>query len=335
MNKAAPPTISVIVPVYNVERYLPMCLESVVLQHMSSYEVIMVDDGSTDGSGAICAKFAERYPEFKVIHKENGGVAAARNRGIEEAKGEYILFLDSDDFLVPDAIKPLLELARDNNLDVLGFSYLTVPEETTSATEVSFETPQKLEVLNGYDYISSCNYTAQVWWYLVRRELLIKNNLLLPVGHVLEEAAFNMRLFLKAERLAQVPNVAYCYRNRASSIMHNADEEHVSKMLDDYIFAASSMNEAIEEYRDKLHGECYERCRTRRDSYVLFGAVRAFKLGKVKEYLQKAKEQELYPINRLSEVDYPGFKFKLLHWFVSKPRLWNLLSIIYKTIKNK
>ena len=227
MHKTENPTISVIVPVYNVERYLPVCLESIVQQHLSDYEVIMVDDGSTDGSRAICDEFAEHYPEFRVIHKENGGVAAARNRGIEEAKGEYILFLDSDDFLVPDAIKPLLELAKENELDVLGFSYLTVPEETTSAPEVSFETPQKLEVLNGYDYIARFNYTAQIWWYLVRRELLIKNNLQLPAGHVLEEAAFNMRLFLKAERLAQVPNVAYCYRNRPSSIMHNTDEEHV------------------------------------------------------------------------------------------------------------
>lgn len=333
MHKTEPLAISVIVPVYNVERYLPMCLESIVQQQLADYEVILVDDGSTDGSAAICDEFAEQYPEFRVIHKGNGGVAAARNRGIEEAKGEYILFLDSDDFLVPDTIKPLLELAQDNDLDVLGFSYLTVPEETTSAPEVSFRTPQKIEILNGYDYIARFNYTAQVWWYLVRRELLIKNNLLLPVGHVLEEAAFNMLLFLKAERIAQAPNVAYCYRNRPSSIMHNADEEHVSKMLDDYIFAASSMNEAIEEYRDKLHGECYERCRTRRDSYVLFGAIRAFKLGKVKEYLQKAKEQEFYPIKGLSEVDYPGFKFKLLHWFVSKPWLWNALSKIYKIVK--
>ena len=333
MNKAAPPTISVIVPVYNVERYLPMCLESIVQQCMDDYEVILVNDGSTDSSGAICDEFAAKHSEFRNIYQKNQGVASARNRGVEEAKGEYILFLDSDDFLVPDAIKPLLELAKENELDVLGFSYLTVPEETTSAPEVSFETPQKLEVLNGYDYIARFNYTAQIWWYLVRRELLIKNNLLLPVGHVLEEAAFNMRLFLKAERLAQVPNVAYCYRNRPSSIMHNTDEEHVSKMLDDYIFAASSMNEAIEEYRDMLHGECYERCRTRRDSYVLFGVVRAFKLGKVKEYLQKAKGQELYPIKRLSDVDYPGFKFKLLHWFVSKPWLWNALSKIYKIVK--
>ena len=194
-------------------------------------------------------------------------------------------------------------------------------------------------VLTIYNQQSFCRQqlpsdnNVDYYFTLAGKKFCLKNNLQLPVGHVLEEAAFNMRLFLKAERLAQVPNVAYCYRNRSSSIMHNTDEEHVSKMLDDYIFAASSMNDAIEEYRDKLHGECYERCRTRRDSYVLFGAVRAFKLGKVKEYLHKAKEQELYPIKRLSEFDYPGFKFRLFHWFVSKPWLWNALSKIYRIVK--
>ena len=329
MNKAATPTISVIVPVYNVERYLPMCLESVVLQHMSSYEVIMVDDGSTDGSGAICAKFAERYPEFKVIHKENGGVAAARNLGIKEAKGEYILFLDSDDFLIPDSMSSLLELAQVNKLDVLGFGYCTVPEDTTVAPSTNTDEQQQIKILCGEEYIAHYNYTAQVWWYLVRRDILIDNNLQLPVGRVLEEAAFNMRLFLMAKRLTQVTTVAYCYRNRASSIMHLTDEKHVNKMLGDYIYAASSMNEAMKEFSDTLHEDSYERCRTRRDSYVLFGAIRAFKLGKVKEYLKDAKNKKLYPFERLSEKDYPGAKFKVLHWLVTKPRLWRLLSSAY------
>ncbi len=326
-------SLSIIIPVYNVERYLPVCLESIVQQHLSGFEVIMVDDGSTDDSARICDEFAEQHSQFRVIHESNSGVAAARNRGIEEAKGEYILFLDSDDFLVPDAIKPLLELARGYDLDVLGFGYRVVPENVASAPLAGTERPQHIQILDGFEYISHYNYTAQVWWYIVRRDVIIKNNLRLPVGHVLEEAAFNMRLFLKSKRLAQVPNVAYCYRNRASSIMHNADKEHVSMMLADYIFAASSMNEAIEEYRSKLHDECYERCRTRRDSYVLFGAVRAFKLGKVKEYLHEAKRNNLYPFKKLSEVDYPGLKFKLLHHIISKPRLLIILSTMYRLFK--
>ena len=167
----------------------------------------------------------------------------------------------------------------------------------------------------------------------MRREHLLESGVSFPVGHVLEEAAFNMKLFLKTKRMAQVPNVAYCYRNRASSIMHVTDHEHVSRMLGSYIYAAASINNVMKEYSEQLQGDCYERCRTRRDSYVLFGAIRAFKIGKVKEYIEEVKENDLYPFKALSEIDYPGAKFKLLHWCVTKPCLWRFLSTIYRIVK--
>ena len=331
MHKTETPTISVIVPVYNVERYLPMCLESIVQQCMDDYEVILVNDGSTDSSGAICDEFAAKHSEFRNIYQKNQGVASARNRGVEEAKGEYILFLDSDDYLVPGTISRLLQLATKNKLDVLGFGYNNVAENDIVTEIKANNVPEDIEVLNGVDYISHFNYTAQVWWYLVRRELIMKNNLSLPEGHILEEAGFNLRLFLYAERMSQVSTIAYCYRNRATSIMHDNDKDHVSEMLDDYLYAAQDMDSIIEEKRNIMSDECYERSRTRRDSYVLFGAIRAFKLGKVKEYLKEAKSLNIYPFERLSEKDYPGAKFKLLHWLVTKPRLWRFLSSVYNT----
>lgn len=322
-------SISIIIPVYNVERYLKVCLESVAQQHLSDYEVIMVDDGSTDGSGAICDKYATKYPQFRVVRQKNQGVASARNRGVAESTGEYILFLDSDDFLVPGIVVPLLHLASDNQLDVLGFGYKNVPEDTLGIETTANNVPENIEIMNGIDYISRHNYTAQVWWYLVRREIVVSNHLSLPDGRVLEEAGFNLRLFLSAKRMSQVPTVAYCYRNRTTSIMHDNGKEHVSKMLGDYLYAAQDMDSVIKENRDIMTNNCYERCCTRRDSYVLFGAIRAFKLGKVREYIQEAKSLNVYPFERLSEKDYPGAKFKLLHWLVTKPRLWRLLSSIY------
>jgi len=322
--------LSIIIPVYNVERYLPMCLESVVQQHLSDYEVILVDDGSTDISGTICDEYVEKHLEFKVIHKQNQGVAAARNTGIREATGEYIMFLDSDDFLVPNAITPLLEIAEKNNLDVLGFAYVTVPENIINAPQTDQFKSQNIEVFNGVDYIARHNYTAQVWWYIVRRKVIIDNGLFLPVGHVLEEAAFNLRLFMSAKRLAQVENIVYCYRERSTSIMHMTSSEHMTRMLDDYIYAASSINDVLDEYGEKINGDCHERCRTRRDSYVLFGAIKAFKLGKVKEYISKAREHELYPFKKLDEKDYPGVKFKVLHWCITKPLLWRAMSSVFK-----
>lgn len=289
----------------------------------------MVDDGSTDGSGAICDEYAAKYPQFRVVHQENQGISAARNAGVTEAKGKYLLFLDSDDFLVPNSLSILLELANKNNLDVLGFNLIYVAENCNESPIKQSEMQDHVEVMSGFEYMARNNFVAQVWWYVVRRELIVGNDIKFPVGHMLEDAAFNVRLFSRAQRMAQVPNAIYCYRQRPTSIMNNSNKSHRLKLMRDYLFAAKDVDDTINSNRSSMTQACYERCCTRRDSYVLFGAIRAFKLGKVREYIQEAKKLNVYPFERLSEKDYPGAKFKLLHRLVIKPRLWRLLSSIY------
>ena len=150
---------------------------------------------------------------------------------------------------------------------------------------------------------------------------------------MLEDAAFNLRLFSKAQRMAQVPYVVYCYRQRPESIMHNKDKVHQQRLMWDYLYAANDVDNVLSEEGNKMNIDCYRRCRSRRDSYVFFGAIRAFKLGKVKNYLQEAKNKNLYPFMRLSEKDYPGIKFKVLHWCITKAWLWNSMSAIYRIFK--
>ena len=106
------PLISVIVPIYDVESYLPKCVESVLRQTYTNLEIILVDDGSPDNSGKICDDFAARDPRVRVIHKENGGLSSARNAGLDAAHGEYITFLDSDDWIAEDAYEHLLSVLR-------------------------------------------------------------------------------------------------------------------------------------------------------------------------------------------------------------------------------
>ena len=326
-------SISIIIPVYNVERYLPVCLESIVQQFMDDYEVILVDDGSTDSSGAICNEYADRHPQFHVIHQQNQGISAARNTGIVESKGKYLLFLDSDDFLVPNSLSIMLELANKNNLDVLGFSLTYVTEDCNEYPVKQSATPELAEVMSGFDYMARNNYVAQVWWYITRRELIVENDIKFPEGHMLEDAAFNVRLFSKTQRMAQVPNIVYCYRQRPESIMHNRDKEHQLRLMWDYLYAASDVGTVLNDVDSKMNEKCYDRCRSRRDSYVFFGAIRAFKLGKVNEFLRQAREKKLYPFERLSEKDYPGTKFKVLHWCITKAWLWRTLSFFYKIFK--
>ncbi|MBQ6907379.1 MAG: glycosyltransferase [Clostridia bacterium] len=119
MSKA----VSIIVPVYNIEPYLPVCLESLISQTYSNIEIILINDGSTDRSGEICKQFAENCYKIKVFSKENSGVSAARNDGLDIASGEYILFVDGDDFIDADCVKKLVHIAEDNNADAVIFEY--------------------------------------------------------------------------------------------------------------------------------------------------------------------------------------------------------------------
>ena len=120
--------VSVIVPVYNVEAFLTKCVDSLLAQDLpaSDYEIILVDDGSTDDSGALCDDFAAAYGNIFVIHQANRGLSGARNAGIPAAMGEYILFVDSDDFLEPNVLGGLVKLMEDKDLDILRFNYQNV-----------------------------------------------------------------------------------------------------------------------------------------------------------------------------------------------------------------
>ena len=116
--------VSIIVPVYNIERYLPQCMNSLFAQTAPDFEVILVDDGSTDGSAALCDQYAKQDARVQVIHKKNGGLSSARNAGLDAATRLYLLFLDGDDYLAPSAIQSLLEIASANaDFDFIQFQY--------------------------------------------------------------------------------------------------------------------------------------------------------------------------------------------------------------------
>lgn len=108
-NKRQDTVLSIIVPVYNVEKYLKTCINSLLEQKLDAYEIILVDDGSTDSSGGICDEYAKKHEKIQVIHKKNGGLSSARNTGIENAVGKYIGFVDSDDYIMPEMYKNLIE----------------------------------------------------------------------------------------------------------------------------------------------------------------------------------------------------------------------------------
>lgn len=220
-------TISIIVPVYKVEEYLDCCIQSIVDQTYRDLEIILVDDGSPDGCGAMCDAWAEKDGRIKVIHKENGGLSDARNAGLEMAEGKYIAFVDSDDWIRPEMYEKLLAAMEKEKADISACNILSCFPDGESAygcDEYTVGDPEKILSML-YD---DTKYPVCAWNKLYRRELW--DALRFPVGKICEDAFTTYRLVDKARKIVQIPEALYCYRIRESSIMTS---EFSAKRMDE------------------------------------------------------------------------------------------------------
>lgn len=207
------PLISVIVPVYRVEEYLERCVKSILSQTYKNLEVILVDDGSPDQCPAICDACAEKDARVKVIHQENKGLSGARNAGIDAASGEYLAFVDSDDYVNPHFIEELYQLLQDTGCAIgqCRFSYVKgdgLVEEGDSAFCI-YRGESLMEQLYGPEEKATCFVVA--WNKLYRAELFKETGIRYPEGRIHEDEATTYRLFHEAKKLAFLDRALYGY----------------------------------------------------------------------------------------------------------------------------
>jgi glycosyltransferase involved in cell wall biosynthesis len=207
--------ISVIIPIYKVEEYLDECVTSVVNQTYSDLEIILVDDGSPDNCPQMCDEWAGKDNRIKVIHKVNGGLSDARNAGIEIATGEYIAFVDSDDFIKPDMIEKLRAALAKADADIAACGILTCEGETQTAWGCRdlVGTPEQIYEL----LYNDTAYPVAAWNKLYRKSCW--ETLRFPVGKTCEDAFTTYQLIHNARRIVMIPEALYCYRIRPGSIM--------------------------------------------------------------------------------------------------------------------
>lgn len=214
--------ISVIVPVYNVEEYLPRCVDSILNQTCENLEIILVDDGSPDGSGAICDGYAARDARIRVIHQQNGGLSAARNAGIDVASGDYLAFVDSDDFLEPDAYERMLAAAKKFDVPIVVAGRWDVSGKTGAKTKglcPKVEEKISAQELVGRIFLwDHCDSSACD--KLFARDLF--ETVRFPLGVVSEDLAVMYRVLLQAEAAAMLPAPLYNYCHRPGSISGKA-----------------------------------------------------------------------------------------------------------------
>lgn len=224
--------ISVIVPVYKVELYLNRCIESLVRQTYKYLEIILVDDGSPDECPNICDKWSEKDNRIRVIHKMNGGLSSARNAGLAVAKGEYIAFLDSDDWIHTEFIEHLYTTIKDYKVDIAACDIRWVytenqDEEKNKPSAKVYSAEEALETL-----INGETFRAVAWNKLYHKNLLIDERF--EAGRYHEDEFFTYRIMAKASKLAYVNEKLYYYFQREGSIMNSISYKHLDA-LDAYL----------------------------------------------------------------------------------------------------
>jgi glycosyltransferase involved in cell wall biosynthesis len=238
--------ISIIVPVYNVEAYLENCLKSLLEQDLppTDCEIIMVDDGSPDGSAKVIEHYRESHPNIKLIRQQNGGVSAARNAGINAAKGKYIFFVDADDAIYPNVLKTLYDRAEQDNLDLLYVKMEYFGTDGKYQGEFKMDSP-KTEILDGFNH-QRRGFIASVY----RTETIgdIRFVTGIPIG---EDAIFNIMVHTVAQRVSYLDIPVYKYTMRDESAV-NSDSRKNSRAFAGYLKSLASLKDYLDQNRHRF-----------------------------------------------------------------------------------
>ncbi|MBR2423269.1 MAG: glycosyltransferase [Oscillospiraceae bacterium] len=216
MNKLE--LVSVIVPIYRVEKYIESCIESIMNQTYRELQIILVDDESPDRCGEICDRYAAMDPRILVLHRKNGGAAAARNAGLRAATGAYIAFVDSDDYLEPDAYEHMVRTLEDSGADIVqaGFRNVYVNAAQVHPGETA---PREYSTAAYLTHFTE-DWTCALCWDKLFRQHVLKD-VFFEEGHLIDDEYFTYKGALNARKIVYIPTVTYNHRVRASSVMQH------------------------------------------------------------------------------------------------------------------
>ena len=335
--------LSIIVPAYNVEKYISRCLNSLVEQDLATdeYEIIVINDGSSDKTSEIVAEYARKYVQIRFYSQENKGVSTARNKGLVLARGEYVCFVDSDDFLALNRLGTLVNAALTNELQVLTYGICGGGEYFVNQLfekEATISNLKIEEIQTGIEYIGRHNYNNGACWYLIQHQFLKNIELKFVDGRFGEDGMFSMELFLRADRVSAVNVYIYGYIIRPNSIITTRTIKHMQKVADDYRYVIDHLTKLIVHYKPIMTDACYRRVVCRRDSYIFFLLIRLLRMNVhinvIDSVLKDLRTKKLYPFGSMS-LDYRSFKYTLLYYILNCAYLYKMVCRLHRILKRR
>lgn len=337
-SKTQTPFFSIAVPIYNVSKYLPQCIESVLNQSFQDFELILVDDGSKDNSGEICDHFQKTDDRIQVIHKPNGGLVSARIAGIRAAKGKYIYNLDGDDFIESDLLSKLHEIAIAHDPDMISFGYQTIDERNTICGPYTDSVPEGLYTENKLEelysklvfdpqtkHFNACSCIQfSIWSKAFKREwmLPIENRIPTSISRG-EDVAAVMTALCRCETLYVAHFVGYNYRIQNASMTRTFQPKGLTELI--------TLVKFLKENATKIPERNAEQFAMTEIFYHTKDAVCGFtSFADYKGYLSIVYTEEILSIIKNFELGYLSFSKKLQIWAI-KNRWWLCYWMVYKS----
>lgn len=247
--------ISIIIPVFNVETYLKRCVDSVIYQTYRDLEIILVNDGSTDNSGFICDEYSSIDKRIKVIHKENGGLSSARNAGIEKSTGIYIWFVDSDDYIVKNAVEILITQIEEKDYEMLLFEGNVICESADMQGVLKddmYHRKNKYSIMTGAQclcqHYNNEDYFPSACMYICRRNFIKENNLIFKEGILFEDNLFTLNAYLKSTNIKTISDKLYMRTIRSGSIMRS--DSNIKKVAS-YFIVFDNLNQMLKNEKNQ------------------------------------------------------------------------------------
>jgi glycosyltransferase involved in cell wall biosynthesis len=316
--------LSVLIPMYNAATYIGNCIDSLINQDIlkSDYEIIIMDDGSTDDSVKIVNSYQKKYNNIRFYQESNSGVDATRNKLLKLNKGDYIYFIDADDYIAYNSLGKMLYYAEKADLDIVVFNSIETHELNNYHTEKKLVSEDKIAVQNGFEFLSVNRHLRhEIWRYLIKKRFIDELQLTFDKSEYNRsgDVVFTLKLFLSANKIYHYPINIHRYVQTKNSLTRcNTRSKNIKLInsMSEMIINYSKLINSLKERDIKHEKSVMENLRFRRDVFVFFIVIKMIRNGlkakELKEKLLSFEEVDAYPVKHFISEKYNGINYKML-----------------------